>query len=134
MQEDDRGSDRCLCWLNRSRDETGMKPTKQHNHRAILPFQSVLHASRTGFGMFDISKLNKVCSIERVSLEKFFQDTHHIESHWSNKETGSGRLNWLDKHKDVRQWQGVTVYADDEVEHKGRVLKFQLSKNNICGM
>lgn len=119
----------------RGKEESGVTPTKQHNHRAILPLQSVVRASRTGVNVFHFSKLDKERKMDRSALEMFFQDTHHKDSDWSNDTTaGSGRLNWLDKHRDIRQWQGVTVYGDDCAENRGRVLKLQISKNNICGM
>jgi hypothetical protein len=110
-----------------------VSPTKQHNHRSIRPLQSVVRASKTGVDMFKLSKLTRELKNDRSALERFFQDTHHEDDDWCNKETGSGRLYWLDKDRDIGQWQGVVVY-DEKCELKGRLWKLQLSKNSISGM
>lgn len=124
-----------LRWNNKEMVPNAITPSKQHNHRAISNFQTVVRASRTGVNRFNISQLSQGCKADRTALEKFFQDTHHCESDWSNKVTGSGgRLHWLNKQRHICDWQGVTVYGEDGGEYKGRLLKLQLSKNNISGL
>jgi hypothetical protein len=129
-------------------NDLALSPTQQHNHRPLTKLQYLQYHAEASSPTPKSkratlkSKSNQIVPLDdendtkdRAALESFFQATHTSDADWTSSDVlvGNGRSNWLDRVKGIERWQGITVNKDVGSVDKGRVIKFQLPRNNIKG-